>query len=188
MDNVSYIKSQYHVGSSCDNVSYVNFPIHAAGSRPFGEDALSSESQPSSDADNDDTESSDYDSDPPKILLDKKLIAYVKKLEKNHTVYIEKYSTLRGSHKKCSKSVSLDYPALENRRRANTGVLRLLERKKTKVRQTHSIPVNIETVCQLCHHNQTSKLGHPSHEVPKPCYHCQAPKACLSEQSYLKII
>ncbi|XP_061176326.1 uncharacterized protein LOC133185239 [Saccostrea echinata] len=135
-----------------------------------GEDALSPESEPSSEADSD-TESSDYDSDPPKILIDKKLIEYVRKLEKKHTVYIEKYKTPKSSHLKyCSKPVSMEVPPVGPRRRANTGVLKLLDRRKTNVGKTFSIPVNIETVS--C----------------RPCPHRQAPKPCLSEVDYLKIL
>ncbi|XP_048767511.2 uncharacterized protein LOC125674406 [Ostrea edulis] len=187
-----------------DNISYINSQLFTASSCPLGEDALSSESQTCSDADSD-TGSSDYDSDPPKILLDKKLIAYVKKLERNHTVYIEKYKTRRGSHKKCSKSVSLELPVFDHRRRANTGVLKLLDRKRTKVRKTCSIPVNIETVRKPCRHNQNPKpcQHHQAHKPcrhnqnPKPCQHHQAPKPChcnqnpkpcLSEENYLKIL
>ncbi|XP_062566737.1 uncharacterized protein LOC134229049 [Saccostrea cucullata] len=154
-----------------ERISYID--PDSCNTCSFGEAALSPESEPTSEADSDydDTESSDYDSDPPKILIDKKLIEYVRKLEKKHTVFIEKYKTPKGSHlKHCFKSASMEVPPVGPRRRANTGVLKLLDRNKTNVGKTFSIPVNIETVS--C----------------RPCSHRPAPTPCLSEEDYLKIL
>lgn len=97
------------------------------------------------DVSSDDTESSDNE-DSRKIIIDQRLLEYVNTLKRNHNMYIEKYKTVkRPHHKLCSKTVSLMNPAAGVRRRANTGVLKLLERR-TKVRQTLSIPVSIEPV------------------------------------------
>lgn len=165
------------------------------------EDALTPESVVSSDVSSDSDDSGESDNrDSNKIYFDNMFLKYVDTLKRNHAMYIQKYKTAMDGHNRKWSNTAFSWDiSTRQRKRANTGVRKLLERKKTKVCQTFSIPVNIEPA-SLRPHNPSSPPSHhrkpPSchwlpprqHRPPPPTHTATAPRPCRGEEDYLKIV
>lgn len=147
-------------------------------------------------SDSDDSGESDNNGDSHKIYFDETLLGYVATLRRNHELYIQKY---KSDKKMCSKTFSCDISTKPRLKRANTGVLKLLEMERTNVHHALSVPVNIDatSVGSSCYHN-TSPSRHrtpPSYRrSPQscrrapPCHTATTPRPCLTEEDYLKIL
>lgn len=180
----------------------INDPIHyidpnQCNSCLPGEDALSPESVPSSDVSSDSDDSGESDNrDSHKIAIDSILLEYVDTLKRNHGMYIQKYKT---KNKNTNKRTSSWDNSTGQRKKPNTGVLKLLEMKTTKVCQTFSVPVNIEPVSLHPCHFSTPPIHHrkppnchrlpPRQQRPPPLSHtATTPRPCRGEEDYLKIL
>lgn len=178
----------------------INDPIHyidpnKCNSCLPGEDTLSTESLPSSDVSGDSDDSGESDNrDSHKVYFDNILLEYVDTLRRNHAMYIQRYKTANKRNSKFSMDISTC-----QRKRANTGVLKLLERERTKVCQTFSIPVNIEPVSlRPCHSSKPPihhrkppnchRLPPRQHRPPPPSHTATTPRPCRGEEDYLKIV
>lgn len=148
----------------------------------------------SSDSDVDSGESDNGDSH--KIYFDETLLGYVDTLRRNHELYIQKY---KSDKKMCSKSFSCDISTKPRLKRANTGVLKLLEMERTNVHHALSVPVNIDaTSVMSSYYHNTSPSRHrtpPSYRrSPQscrrtpPCHTGTTPRPCITEEDYLKIL
>lgn len=149
-------------------------------------------------SDSDDSGESDNNGDSHKMYLDETLLGYVDTLRRNHELYIQKYKS-DGHKKVCSKTISCDISTKPRLKRANTGVLKLLEMERTKVHHALSVPVNTDasSVVSNCYFN-TSPIRHrtpPSYRSSPqscrrapPCHTATTPRPCLTEEDYLKIL